>query len=57
MELAIPCNQWNKELAIPCNQHNIVTNHNTGLAILYINSLRPSVCLMGVLGGGGGRGW
>jgi hypothetical protein len=24
--------------------------------ILYINSLRPSVCLTGVLGGGGGRG-
>jgi hypothetical protein len=25
--------------------------------ILYINSLRPSVCLTRVLGGGGGRGW
>jgi hypothetical protein len=27
------------------------------LHIIYINSLRPSVCLTGVLGGGGGRGW
>jgi hypothetical protein len=31
--------------------------HTQDNTIIYINSLRPSVCLTGVLGGGGGRGW